>query len=124
MPFFKKRRNGTISKTVKVEDVFVITAMIISSCNYDRGSGPKDVTMYFLATCNGNEYYELFSGKKLDKEEQTSEDGVSCHDFDTPYVKKAEALKNYLSNPNMITIDIQTLFTFITHINMSNYLKK
>lgn len=63
------------------------------------GSSIKLVTMYFLAKREKGEYYELFSGKKLEKEEQPK-DGFLVQNFDTPYVEKAEPLKMYLKNPN------------------------
>ena len=73
--------------------------------------------MYFLAKCEDGEYYELFSGKKLEKEKQP-EDGFLLQTFDTPYVKKAEPLTKYLKDPNKMTIDIQSLFDFITYMNV------
>ena len=117
MAFFKRKRKGTINAKVKVADVFVTTSMIISSHNDGTGCGPKCVTMYFLAKCEDGEYYELFSGKKLEKEKQ-SENGFLFQTFDTPYVKKAEPLTNYLRKPDKVTIDIQSLFDFITNMNV------
>ena len=105
MAFFRRKRKGTINAKVKVADVQVVTSMIISSHNDGTGGGPMCVTMYFLAKCEGGEYYELFSGKKLEKENQP-EDGFLSQTFDTPYVKKAEPLTKYLENPNKVTIDI------------------
>lgn len=117
MAFFRRKRKGTINANAKVADVYVVTSMIISSHNDGTGCGPMCVTMYFLAKCEDGEYYELFSGKKLEKEKQP-EDGFLSQTFDTPYVKKAEPLTKYLRNPNKVTIDIQSLFDFITQMNV------
>lgn len=75
------------------------------------------VNMYFLAKCKDGEYYELFSGRKLENKKQP-EDGFLLQTFDTPYVKESEPLSNYLKNSNQVTIDIQSLFDFITHMNV------
>ena len=117
MAFFSRKRKGTINANVKVADVYVVTSMIISSYNDGTVGGPMCVTMYFLAKCEGGEYYELFSGKKLEKEKQP-ENGILSQTLDTPYVKKAEPLTQYLRNPNKLTIDIQSLFDFITDMNV------
>jgi len=117
MAFFRRKRKGTINAKVKVADVQVVTSMIISSHNDGTGGGPMCVTMYFLAKCEDGEYYELFSGKKLEEEKQP-EDGFLLQTFDTIYVKKAESLKNYLSNQNIKIIDKQSLFDFITNMNV------
>jgi len=121
MAFFKKKQKGTINSIVKVDDIHVITSQIISSYNDGSGGGPYCVTMYFLAKHIDNEYYELFSGKKLEQEKEPK-DGFSSQNFDTPYVKKAEPLKKYLRNQNKTTIDIQSLFDFITIMNVDKKL--
>ena len=122
MEFFGRKRKGTINANVKVADIYVITSEIISSYNDGSDCGPRCVSMYFLAKCEDDEYYELFSGKKLEKEKQT-EDGFLSQNFDTPYVKKAEPLNKYLRNPNKVTIDIQSLFDFITKMNVVGSLR-
>ena len=116
MAFFKRKRKGTINTNVKVADVYVVTSIIISSHNFIIGRGPMCVTMYFLAKCEDGEYYELFSGKKMEKEKQP-EDGFLAHTLDTPYVEKAEPLNKYLKS-NKLTIDIESLFDFITDMNV------
>ena len=121
MSFFNKRRKDTINQKVKVADVFVITSMIISSYNDGTGLGPRCVTMYFLAKSENDEWYELFSGRKLEKEKEP-EDGILSQTFDTPYVEKAEPLAKYLKNPNKIMIDTQSLFDFITNMNVRGVL--
>lgn len=117
MAFKKRKRKGTIKANVKVAEVYVVTSRIISSHNNETGGGPMCATMYFLAKYEDREYYELFSGKKLEKEKQP-EDGYLSQTFNTPYVKKAEPLTKYLRNPNEVTIDIQSLFDFITNMNV------
>ena len=117
MAFFVRKRKGIINANVKVADVYVVTSEIISSYDDKTGGGPRCVTMYYLARCEYGEYYELFSGKKLEKEKQPKNDFLSLT-FDTPYVKKAKPLIEYLRNPNKVTIDIQALFDFITQMNV------
>ncbi len=121
MAFKKRKRKGTVDANVKVADVYVITSMIISSYNDGTGCGHMFVTMYFLARREDGEYYELFSGKKIEKDNRPK-DGFLVQNFDTPYVKKAEPLKVYLKHPNKSTIDIQCLFDFITNMNVLNTL--
>mgnify|MGYP006934500483 CR=1 FL=1 len=103
MAFFKRR--------VKVADVYVITAMVISSYNNGKGCGPMCADIYLLAKYKKGEYYELFSGKKLENKD-------ASFYFNTPYVEKAESLKKYLKNPNKLTMNIQDLFYFITNKNV------
>ena len=117
MAFFERKRKGIRNSIVKVADINVVACEIVSSYN-DRDSGsPCSVTMYFLAKCIDNEYYELFSGKKLEKEKKP-EDGVLSLSFDIPYIKKEEPLKKYLRNQNEVTIDTHSLFDFITNMNV------
>lgn len=120
--FTRKRKPADNEKmannpNVNIADVLVITTEVISSYNDGAGFGPRCVTMYFLAKCENEEYYELFSGKKLEKETQ-SEKGFISQTFDTPYVKKAEYLTKYLRNPDKKTMDIHSLFDFITVMNV------
>ena len=121
MAFFRRKRKGTIETNVKVSDIYVVTSIIISNHNDGTGAGPMCVTMYFLAKCEDGDYYELFSGKKIEKDNRPK-DGFLVQNFDTPYVKKAEPLKVYLKHPNKSTIDIQCLFDFITNMNVLNTL--
>ena len=117
MAFFRRKRKGTIEKNVKVSDIYVVTSMIISSHNDGTGAGPRCVTMYFLAKCENGKYYELFSRKKLEMKNQP-EYGVGFRTFDTPYVEKTEPLTKYLINQKKEMIDIQSLFDFITQMNV------
>ena len=105
MAFKKRKRKGTVDANVKVADVYVITSMIISSYNDGTGCGHMFVTMYFLARREDGEYYELFSGKKIEKDNRPK-DGFLVQNFDTP----------------KSTIDIQCLFDFITNMNVLNTL--
>lgn len=116
MAFLKRRRRGIRQAKVKVADVYVVTSMIISSNDDGTGRVHKCINMYFLAKCKDGEYYELFFGKKLEKERQPK-DGFLLQKFDIPYVKKAEPLKKYLKNQNKVTIDAKSLFDFITLVN-------
>ena len=111
MLFFKRNRLGLSEQRVRVAEIFVTTSMITSSYNDGTGCGPMCVTAYFLAKCKDGEYYELFSGKKLEEEKKPKNGFVSMQ-FDTPYVRKTEPFKNYLRNSNMVTIDIKSLFDF------------
>ena len=117
MAFFRRKRKDTIKTNVKVSDIYVVTSIIISSYNAGTGFGPMCVTMYFLGKYEDGEYYELFSGKKLENKKQP-EDGFLFQTFDTPYVKKAEPLTKYLRNHKKEMIDIQSLFDFITQMNV------
>lgn len=74
-----------------------------------------------MATCEDGEYYELFSGKKLEKEADTHDGIVIIQNFDTPYVEKAEPLREYFKDDTKDKIDIQSLFDFITNMNVLGY---
>ena len=117
MAFFRRKRKGTIETNVKVSDIYVVTSMIISSHNDGTGAGPRCVTMYFLAKCENGNYYELFSRKKLEMKNQP-EYGIWSRTFDTPYVENTEPLTKYLINQKKEMIDIQSLFDFITQMNV------
>ena len=108
MSLFKRR--------VKVSDVYVITALVILSYKFGTACGPQCVTMYFLAKRKHGEWYELFSGKKLETEKQSVE-GAKVQMFDTPYVQTAKPLTNYIIDPYDTVMDIQSLFAFITRMN-------
>ena len=112
MTFLKKRRNNTF---VNIEGIYVSSYKDIT-----RG-GLRCVEWYFLATCEDGEYYELFSGKKLEKEADTHDGVVIIQEFDTPYVEKAEPLREYFKDDTKDKIDIQSLFDFITNMNVLGY---
>ena len=120
MGFFRKKRKDTINVHLNVADVYVVTSMIISSHNDGIGHVHRSVTMYFLAKCEDDEYYELFSGKKLEKEKQPK-DGFLSKTFDIPYIKKIDPLNKYLRKK--ATIDMQSLFDFIVQMNVLGELR-
>lgn len=122
MASFRKNRKCSINANVKVEDVYVVTAIIISSHNNGAGCGPRCVDMFFLAKYEYGEYYELFSGKKLEKE-KIPENGFLSKSFDTPYVRNAKPLAEYLRDKSKKEIDIQLLFDFIINKNVFNFLE-
>ena len=109
MAFFRRKRKKTTDTKINVEDVYVITARVISSHKDETDCIPRDVNMLFLAKYEDEEYYELFSGKKFKKEERTKS-GFVVRTFDTPYVKKAEPLTKYLKDKSKKEFDIRQLF--------------
>lgn len=96
--FFTRKRKENIDKNIKVAEVYVVTAKIVSSYNNGDGCGPMCVTMYFLAKLEKDEYYELFYGTKLEREKQP-EGGCLIRSFDTPYVNKVVPLTEFLVPP-------------------------
>ena len=115
---FRQENSDSTHKAVKIEEVCVITSTIITSHNDGTGCGPRCVTWYFLAKVENGECHELFSGKKLEKEEDTQSKRMNIAKFDTPYIRKVEPVKEYLCNKGMKKMDIQTLFDFITNMNV------
>lgn len=119
LSFFKGKSNNRSTKLeFNCADVYVLTTTIISSYNDGMGCGPRCVTWYFLSTRCQNEYYELFSGKKLKKESDCHSDGYTLKTFNEPYIEKIEPLKDYLRDKNKKTMDSQLLFDFITQMNV------
>lgn len=106
MEIFKK------IKKVRCNNVYVLTTEIVS--NYDDGSGwgPQVVTLYYLGTKKKDEYYELFSGVKLEKNKNSKT-------FNKPYITKVEPLNEYLKDEEMKTIKLELLFDFITDMNVT-----
>ena len=67
MAFFSRKEKENMSNVdIDVELVHVAKANITSSYNDESGAGPRYVTMYFLTTCKDGNFYELFSGKKIE----------------------------------------------------------
>lgn len=120
----KKKEETNQSKLVNVEDVYLATTTIVSSYNDGFGFGPRCVTCYLLVRLENNEYYELFAGKKIQKEEDTHEDGIGSHYFDVPYIEKVKPLKDYLRDKTKLEIDIQELFDFVIKKNVYSFLKE
>ena len=108
--FKRKSNNRSTNVEFNCTDVYILTTTILSSYNDGMGCGPRSVKWYFLSTKRENEYYELFSDKKFEKESRTT--------FDEPLIEKIEPLKDYLKDKNQKTINIQSLFEFITLMNV------
>lgn len=98
------------------KDIFLLTTEITSNYNDGSGFGPRVITEYYLATKKDENFYELFSKVKIEKEEDTHSEGVCCKNFNTPYITQVEPLTDYVRNPNKkLTADL--LFGFITEAN-------
>lgn len=123
MAFFSRKEKENMSNVdIDVELVHVAKANITSSYNDESGAGPRYVTMYFLTTCKDGNFYELFSGKKIETEESTHKGEVVALSFDTPYIVKTKTFKDFLKNPKQKTIKKQELFSFIINLNVLNRL--
>ena len=116
MTFLKRKKSK-----VKIDEIYVATTTIVSSCDYGDGC-PRYITWYFLVRLKNNKYYELFAGKRLEKEEDNYKDGIDFKTWDTPYIEKVESLNNYIKDDSLKKIDIQSLFSFITNMNVTNCL--
>ena len=122
MAFFKRNASTNSSTLVNVKDVYVATTTITSSYNDGSGMGPRCVTWYFLIKLENNEYHELFSGKKIERNENTHNEDVSVAHFDTPYIEKTEPLTKFLRDKSKKEMEIQLLFDFITNMNVMNFM--
>ena len=58
---------------------------------------------------------------KLEEENDNSKNEDFCC-FDTPYIQKSEQIRKYLKNKATKEMDIQSLFQFITNMNVRNML--
>ena len=107
------------SNLIDTRNVFLLTTYVVSS--YDDGShdGPKMVKVLFYATKGENAYYELFSGMKI--EPFDVEHPIEC--FDKAFMKKAEPLSKYLSNPSDYMMKASELMEFLTILNTQETLK-
>jgi len=103
---------------VKVDQVYVVTTTITLCNDEDPTTELKSVTWFFLARIENNKYYELFAGKRLQTEEEAYD--VDSIEFDMPYIVKADPLKDYLVDETEKEMDIQSLFDFITNLNVLN----
>ena len=117
-PFYEQELGYFLPKTINVEKVYVATTNITSSYHNATVGSPMCITWYFLARLENTEYHELFSDKKIEKEENLHKNGVVTASFDTPYITKIEPLKEYLKDIKAKTIDTQLLFDFITKMNV------
>ncbi len=122
MAFFNKRKGKSV-ETVKVEDVKVATTTIVS--NYEDGSedGPRCVKWYFLVREKDGKWYELFSNRLIEKEEDTHDDIFRILRFDTPYIEKLENLTDHLTDQTRKVIELKELFDFILIMNVDERLK-
>lgn len=111
MRLLKKERE----EKLKVKDIFVVKAELISNYNDGSGAGPMYVTQYFLAEIKNEQICELFSGTVLEKENKDKH-------FNTYYVIKSEPLKIFLKNAEMIKVNKTELFNFINNLNAVHFL--
>ena len=126
MTFFKRRKvkneESKVLSTIRTEEVKVATAVVTS--NYDDGSGlgPRCVEWYFLVHEVDGKYHEIFSGKQIEREEDTHCGEFSIKNFNTPYIQKLEPLTEYLKNPEKKVIELELLFDFILDMNVQKQL--
>lgn len=115
MSIFKKTEETTRNVKFNCSEVYVLTTTITSS--YEDST--KSITLYFLSTKRGDEYYELFSDTKLEKKYDT--DLSKCNkEFYKPYIEKVEPLRVYMLDKNKKKIKSEVLFEFITAMNVTN----
>lgn len=123
--FFKKKteKARNIRKNeahvIMCNDVYVLTTEIVSNYNDGNSFGPQIVTLYYLGIKAEDEYYDLFSGVKLEKEECTKSKCYIVKTFNKPYITKVEPLKEYLNDKKKETIELELLFDFITDMNVT-----
>ena len=115
----KKERKVKENEIVRCDDVYVLTTEVVSNYNDGSDSGPQFVTLYYLGTKKEDQYYELFSGRKLRKEEDSKSECCVCKAFNKQYITKVEPLKEYLNNKERETIGLELLFDFITDMNVT-----
>lgn len=114
---------GIFTKTKKkfrTKDVRVATTRITSSYSDGSGNEPRFITWYFLVHKVRGEYYEIFSNRKIEKESDIHNDGITSQILDIPYIEKIEALSNYLVDPTINIIDSKLLFDFILDMNIQS----
>ncbi|MCI8411792.1 MAG: hypothetical protein HFJ40_05105 [Clostridia bacterium] len=117
MSIFKKDEKATTRNVkFKCSDVYVLTTTIVPDSDEKVGT----ITYYFLATKREEEYYELFSDMKLEKEPDTYSDKDTTKQLDKPYIKKVEPLKEYMMDKKAKRIKRSLLFEFIISINVDN----
>lgn len=98
------------------QDIFRLTTEITSIYNDGSGLGPRIITEYYLATKEDEDFYELFSKVKIEKEEDTHSEEFCCKNFNTPYITQVEPLTDYVKDPNK-KLSADLLFAFITEVN-------
>ena len=127
MAFFNKRKGKYSSKLsitndvtdkLPVKDIKFATCNITSSYSHAFADSPMCLKWYFLVHELDGAWYEIFSGKKIEKESDAHHDGFVSKNFDTPYIEKLEPLSEYLSDPNEELIDKGLLFDFVLLMNV------
>lgn len=127
MAFFNKRKGKDSSKTnitndiadkIPVKDIKFATSTIVPSYSHKFADSPMCLKWYFLVREIDGACYELFSGKKIEKESDAHHDGFVSKNFDTPYIEKLEPLFEYLSDPCEELIDKDLLFDFVLLMNV------
>lgn len=110
-------RQSTTDIMVKIADVWIVQAVISPSCSDEPSSkgtlAPGSIRFFFAATLESGDYYELFSGMKLQK---LGENHIECY-FDTPYVKKADSLKSFLACEFQEEVTAESLNKLIVRLN-------
>lgn len=115
------KNKKTKSKSIRKEriynpkKIYLITTMIASDCNKENSGVIRNVTQYYLATKEGEKYYELFSKVEL-KYEDTEAAGFKFSNFNIPVIKEVEKLEKYVKHPNAKRA-ADELFYFITKMN-------
>lgn len=119
--FFSKRKkeNKKNKETYLAEEVYVLKTVVTSNYYDGTGLGPRCVTMYFLASRKEETYYELFSGRKIEKESDTISDNFRFMTFNVPYIEEVKSITEY-SKEKSFRKDL--LFDFITEMNVLNVL--
>ena len=121
MKIFNRKKTSK-SSNVLVNDVYV-SKVIFTSCYGDGyGAGPLCVNFYLLTKLENDEYYELFSGKKLEMEKDCHQDGFIFKNFNTIYIEEVRPLREYLIDASSTSVSIQSLFDFIVNYNVLIYL--
>ena len=108
MAFLKRKR--------KTNELYLVKAEIMPSCNIGTWREAQYVTQYFLAKQKENKYYELFSGEPLEIKEEGSKNNLS----DVPYIEEVNPLSQYFYNDELTDSE---LFSYIIKTNAVNQLK-
>lgn len=121
MKFFwgkSKKRNRQEERIVNCSEIFVAKTTICSSFLDPHGGGPLTLEKYFLVTEKDGKYFELFSGVELKKESDIHSNGFAFSFKNTPYIENVTPLVQYLRDKTLKTVSYESLFDFITSINV------
>lgn len=116
MKFIRNYKND-----IKIKTLYVAKAIIVSNHYDEEGFGPKCATYYFVVRQIKNQYYEVFSGKKIEMKGDTKKDSISCQKFDTPYIEEIEPLTKHLKDSKKEVVSSIELFDFITNMNVLEF---